>query len=128
MKFALVVNCPPSSVNSFSAYLFARAVLDGGHQLHRVFFYQEGVFNGNSLSSPPQDELNMPALWQSLNQSSDVDLCVCIAAAIRRGVLDEGEAARYAKAHYNLLGDFTIAGLGQLIEATQTADRVVTFG
>lgn len=128
MKFALIVNCPPSAVASFSAYRFAQTVVDQGHTLVRVFFYQDGVYNGNDLPCPPQDELNMTLKWQLLADTSDVDLCVCVAAAIRRGVLNADEAKRYSKQNHNLAKHFSIAGLGQLMDATTKADRVITFG
>ena len=46
-----------------------------------------------------------------------VDLVVCVAAALRRGIKDE-----------NLAAGFRISGLGQLVETGIEADRVVTFG
>ena len=128
MKFALVIQGPPySSQAASSALNFARAVLAAGHEIHRLFFYQDGVHNASSLVVPPQDERHIPAAWQALVREHEIDAVVCVASALKRGILDAGEAARYDKPGANLLEGFAISGLGQLVEAALQADRVVTF-
>ena len=51
----------------------------------------------------------------------------CIASALRRGLLNEQEATRYEKPAANLMQGFTIAGLGEWVEAVATSDRVIYF-
>ncbi|MEJ2019592.1 MAG: sulfurtransferase complex subunit TusD [Maritimibacter sp.] len=80
------------------------------------------------LSVPPQDERNIQQNWTALAKEHDVDLVVCIAAAQRRGMLDENEAKRQGKDASNLAEGFRISGLGQLIEMGIQTDRLVTFG
>ena len=63
-----------------------------------------------------------------LAEKHKLDLVLCIAAAQRRGVLDESEAKRNGKDANNIAPGFRISGLGQLIEAGIQADRLVTFG
>ena len=129
MIFSLAVySAPYSSQASYSAYQFAVAALNQGHGLHRVFFYQDGVHNATNLAAPPQDEFNLQQAWQQLAQHHNLDLVVCIAAALRRGILDENEAKRYKKPSHNLAQDFTISGLGQLVEAAVISDRLISFG
>lgn len=129
MIFSLVVQASPvQSQGAETALRFARAVLAGGHSIHRVFFYRDGIHNGTALSSPPQDEANLPAQWQALAREHELDLVVCIAAAVRRGVMNEHEAKRYAKDNANLAPEFELSGLGQLVEACLVSDRVITFG
>jgi tRNA 2-thiouridine synthesizing protein D len=53
---------------------------------------------------------------------------VCIAAAQRRGILDENEAKRQGKDGNNIAEGFRISGLGQLIEAGIQSERMVIFG
>lgn len=129
MIFSLAVySAPYSSQASYSAYQFAVAALNQGHKLHRVFFYQDGVHNATNLATPPQDEFNLPQAWERLVNDHDLDLVVCIAAALRRGILNEGEAKRYDKPSHNLASEFTISGLGQLVEAAVISDRLISFG
>lgn len=123
-----VLAAPDSSAASFSAYKFAQALTQQDHKLLRVFFYHDGVHNASALISPPQDELNLNQAWQDLAQEHQVDLVVCIAAALRRGVINEEEAQRYNKNAANLSSGFTLSGLGQLVEAAIISDRLVTFG
>ena len=94
----------------------------------RVFFYHDGVLAANHLSAPPQDEQDLVTAWQDLVSTWQVDLTVCIASCLRRGILDETEADRYAKSAQNIASGFNISGLGQLVDATLNSDRVITFG
>ena len=129
MIFSIIVQAPPvQTQGAETALRFARAVLAAGHRIHRVFFYRDGVHNGSALSCTPQDETSIPAQWQALAQEHKLDLVVCIAAAVRRGLIDQNEAKRYGQIHWNLAPEFELSGLGQLVEATLMSDRVVTFG
>lgn len=129
MIFSIAVyGAPHSSQASHSALQFARAVLAEGHQLYRVFFYQDGIHNATSLAAVPQDEPDLVAGWQALGLEQGVDLVVCIAAALRRGILDETEQSRYEKTAHNLASGFVLGGLGQLMDASVSSDRLITFG
>lgn len=102
-------------------------MLEAGHAIHRLFFYQDGVMNACATIVPPQDELHLPRAWQELIEQHELDAVVCVASALKRGILDEKEAERYDKAHGNLLPGFSISGLGQFVEGSLGADRVVCF-
>ncbi|HYH18323.1 MAG TPA: sulfurtransferase complex subunit TusD [Azospirillum sp.] len=118
MKFAILVNEGPYNHQaSDSAYHFTKAALDMGHEVVRVFFYYDGVLNGNKLSDPPQDDRNIVKRWSALAEKHGVDLAVCVAAGLRRGIKEEV-----------LAPGFRITGLGQLVEAGIDADRLVAFG
>lgn len=118
MKISVLVNEGPFQHQaSDSAYLFVKAAIEKGHEVPRVFFYYDGVNNANKLSEPQSDDRNLVALWGALNKDHNVDLVVCVAAGLRRGIKDE-----------NLADGFRISGLGQLIEAGMGCDRLVTFG
>ena len=129
MKFSILVNEGPYTHQAAdSAYQFAKAVLAQGHEIYRVFFYHDGVNNATRLTTPPQDDRNIVTRWSKLAQGSELDMVVCVAAAQRRGIVDEGEAKRNGKDATNLAPGFRISGLGQLIEAGIQADRIVVFG
>ncbi|GAB6049293.1 sulfurtransferase complex subunit TusD [Hydrogenophilus islandicus] len=118
MKFAVLVNEGPYQHQaSDSAYLFCRAAIAAGHEVSRVFFYHDGVYNAMKSAEPPQDDRNIVKRWSQLAADHGVDLVVCVAAGLRRGIKDE-----------HLAPGFRISGLGQLIEAGIEADRLVTFG
>jgi len=124
----LVMSAPYSSQSSQTAFSFAKTLLSEGHQIHRVFFYGDGIHNASSLASPPQDEINLPIQWKHLAEQKNIDLVVCIAASLRRGLLNEEEARRHEKPAANLESPFEISGLGQLLEAAVVSDRLITFG
>jgi tRNA 2-thiouridine synthesizing protein D len=129
MKFSILINEGPYTHQaSDSAYQFAKAVLAKGHEIFRVFFYHDGVNNATRLTTPPQDDRNIVNRWSKLAEEHKLDMVVCVAAAQRRGIVDEGEAKRNGKDATNLAPGFRISGLGQLIEAGIQSDRLVTFG
>jgi tRNA 2-thiouridine synthesizing protein D len=129
MKFGILINEGPYQHQaSDSAYQFTKAALEKGHEIFRVFFYHDGVNNANSLGAPPQDDRNVTDRWSKLAKEHNLDLVVCVAAALRRGILDANEAKRNGKDASNLADGFRISGLGQLIEAGIQADRTVVFG
>ncbi|HFB98471.1 MAG TPA: sulfurtransferase TusD, partial [Bryobacterales bacterium] len=66
--------------------------------------------------------------WTELAEEHELDLVVCVAAAQRRGLLDEDEMKRHGKDANNIAPGFRISGLGQLIEAGIQCDRLVVFG
>jgi tRNA 2-thiouridine synthesizing protein D len=97
MKFGLLVSEGPYTHQaSDSAYQFVVAALAKGHEIQRVFFYHDGVNNA---------------------AEHKVDLVVCVAAALRRGIKEEV-----------LAPGFRISGLGQLVDSGIKTDRLVTFG
>ena len=84
--------------------------------------------NATDFAVPPQDDRNITENWVKLAEENNIDMVVCIAAAQRRGLLDENEAERQGKRGYNIAPVFRISGLGQLVEAGIEADRLLTFG
>jgi len=129
MKLAILVNEGPYTHQaSDSAYQFTKAALAKGHEIFRVFFYHDGVNNATRLTTPPQDDRNIINRWSKLAEEHKLDMVVCVAAAQRRGIVDDGEAKRNGKDATNLAPGFRISGLGQLIEAGIQADRTVVFG
>ncbi|VEB90211.1 sulfur transfer complex subunit TusD [Citrobacter koseri] len=128
MRFAIVVTGPAYGTQQASSALqFAHALVNEGHELSSVFFYQEGVYNANQLTSPASDEFDLVRAWQQLGAQHGVALNICVAAALRRGIVDETEAKRLALASANLQPGFSLSGLGALAEASLTCDRVVQF-
>lgn len=129
MLFSILVSEGPYTHQaSDTAYHFAKAAIEKGHEIFRIFFYHDGVNNGTRFTVPPQDDRNLQKLWTELAIKHKLDLVVCIAAAQRRGILDADEAKRQGIDGDNLAEGFRISGLGQLIEAGVQADRLVTFG
>ena len=129
MKLAIQINEGPYTHQaSDTAYHFTKAALAKGHEIFRVFFYHDGVNNATRLTTPPQDDRNIVARWSKLAEEHKLDMVVCVAAAQRRGIVDEGEMKRNGKDATNLAPGFRISGLGQLIEAGIEADRTVVFG
>ena len=129
MKISIQVSEGPYNHEaSVTALNYVKAAVEAGHEIFRVFFYHDGVNNGTNLASPPQDDINIQKTWSELAAAHNMDLVVCVAAAQRRGIVDQGEMERNKKDGMNIMDGFRISGLGQLIEAGIESDRLVVFG
>lgn len=128
MKFAIALFSAAHAPSSRRALLFAQAALAGGHEIVRLFFYQDGVYNAANSVVTPQDEQDLPQQWRAFVSEHQLDGVVCIAAALRRGVLNEEEAQRYQRSAASVQAPWALSGLGQLHDAIQDADRLICFG
>lgn len=125
MRYALLVTGPGyGTQNATSAWMFAKTLLNAGHQLDSVFFYQEGVTNANQLVSAASDEHALIDAWVKLSVENNVALNICVSAALRRGVTD---MQKVGAEKANLHAYFSLAGLGALAQVMLTCDRVVQF-
>ncbi|MBA6289060.1 MULTISPECIES: sulfurtransferase complex subunit TusD [unclassified Colwellia] len=120
-RLALVVTTPPNSNLTTTAINLVRAALDSGVSIIGVFFYQDGVLNAAKYLSIPSDEFQTLAQWQQLNSEYNVPLYLCITAAEKRGLSDELNNHESS----NIDSAFTVSGLGELVELTSKAERVV---
>lgn len=112
---------------SSSALQFTKALLACGHNLESVFFYQEGVYNANSLTLPASDEIDIVRAWQDIAHKNKFHLYVCSAAALRRGVVDDIYAKKFNLSVYNLQYGFKLSSLGYLAQVVLTCDRFIQF-
>ena len=117
-SLALVVTTPP---NSNLTTNLVRAAINNGVSVLGVFFYQDGVLNAAKNLSIPSDEFQTLSQWQQLNSKYNVPLFLCITAAEKRGLTDELTNNELSNIHQA----FTVSGLGELVELTSNADRVV---
>ena len=124
----LVLSSPCSGQGSATALRFAESVINRGHQIHRVFFLDEGTLAGAVSMVSPQDEGDSVQRWANFGTQHTVELILCVSSALRRGLLDSSEAARYEKAAATIHPVFEISGLGQLVDAALVSDRMITFG
>ena len=128
LTYCLVVTGPAyGTQQAASAYQFANALLEEGHILKCIFFYQDGVLNGNTLTSPATDEFDLIKAWRKLAQESGCEMNICVAASLRRGITDEEQAQALSLPAYNLSEGFVMSGLGSLAEAMLTTDRTIQF-
>ena len=117
MKFGILIQDGPYNHEAAdSAYNFIQAVLERGHTIQGIFFYNDGVINATKLMEPPQDDRNISKRWSELG-AKGIDIIVCVAAAKRRGINESV-----------LIPNARISGLGQLTEIAIESDRLITFG
>ena len=113
-----MVTTPPFSNLTVTAIDYIKAAINTGIEITGVFFYQDGVSNANKQVSIASDEFQAINHWQELHDKYDLKLHLCYTAAEKRGMNDENSK--------DLLHDFFIvSGLGELVELTTQADRVV---
>ena len=128
MHFTIVVQCPPQSCSgSLNALNFTAAALNRGHIIDKIFFYGDGVYTANALSTNVQDEASTSERWQHFIEKNSLDALVCISSATQRGIINESESRRLNINNVSCLPCFRIAGLGELIEASQKGNRLIQF-
>jgi len=113
MKYAVQINDSPTSSGSpQTGFQFIKAALASGHEVVRVFFYREGIYNAFIPANAAE-----PAVpdWTALHENEGIELVYCISAAERRG-------------QANPCPGFMAGGLGLWVDACLRADRVIVFG
>jgi tRNA 2-thiouridine synthesizing protein D len=98
-----------------------------GASLSHLFFYQDGVHNGNGLHAPASDETDLVALWRDLALAQGIPSMCVSPPPCAAGCSMKQEAKGMGKTQFNLQAPFRLSGLGQLAEASLTADRFVQF-
>lgn len=128
MKFSLLVLSPPEASSAQSAWRFAQALLEEGHDLYRVFFFGDGVYCGDHFRQAHQSAPDWVKRWSELSAKHNIDMVLCVSSALRRGVLDGKEADRRQLQNANIAPGFALSGLGQWVDATLHSERTLTFG
>jgi len=124
----LVLSSPVSGQSSRHAVDFARAAIACGHTIHRVFFLDAGTVASATGCVVPQDETDPVRGWAEFAGQHAVELVICVTSALRYGMLDAIEAERHQRPGATINPRFSISGLGDLVDACASSDRVVTFG
>lgn len=128
LTYTLVITgAPYVSQAPQTALDFARAVCEAGHRVERVFLYGDGINLASALACPPSDEINWRHAWCDFLDEHGIPGIACVASALRRGVVDATEQARYELTAANLARPFEIAGLGEWIEGLRQSSRVIYF-
>jgi tRNA 2-thiouridine synthesizing protein D len=118
---AVVVTTPPYSHLTTSALTYVEAALVAGINVIGVFFYQDGAMHANKDISIASDEYQAIEHWQQLHKQYQLPLHICITAAEKRGIACESiDNDQVNEA-------FTVSGLGELVELTTKAARLVQF-
>lgn len=117
-SLAVIITTHPNSNLTATALNYIELALEQGVNILGVFFYQTGVLNANEYIALASDEFQTTQQWQLLHQKYQLPLHLCYTAAEKNGLSDE-------KATNNIAAHFTVSGLGELVELTSAADRVV---
>lgn len=128
MIFSLLIQTSPQNLTTaVTALEFAKALVRRQHKIHRLFFYGDGVTIANQNPVIPQDEPDIYAAWRAFIAEQKIDSVVCIASALKRGIIDAAEGKRYQRDAITLPAEYSLSGLGQLIDAAVVSDKIVTF-
>lgn len=122
MSTLILVTTAPTSILAWHAYGLAHA-LKQKKEPFDVFFYQDGVYVANILNWVQEDQRNLTQAWQDLN----IQLPVCVSAALNRGISDLDNAERHQLLQANLAPSFKLVGLGELSDALNNNQRLVQF-
>ncbi|MGO2012668.1 MAG: sulfurtransferase complex subunit TusD [Pseudoalteromonas sp.] len=114
-KFVLSLHTAPTDHDTVQRLIkFINACVDKQHTIAAVFLYQAGVYHASNHLELASDELNVPALWQSVS-ALNIPLLLCVTAAEKRGVDITNTAP------------FTVAGLAEFAMLASESDKWVQF-
>ena len=123
-KLAVVVTTPPYDNLTTTTIGIIKAAIANQITVVGVFFYQTGVLNAAKYFSMPSDEFQISDEWQQLAEQHNVPLHLCSTAAEKHGLMSEHIHDKDNE--LSLINQyFTISGLGELVELTNDADKVV---
>ena len=122
----ILTQSPALSESHLTAQRFIAELMHNGDSIDRVFFYQDAAYVGLSSQIPCQGLQASYQGWVELQQQYAIPLQICIANALRRGVVDTTEAQRYEGIE-TLQEGFQLTGLGEIADACQASDRIITL-
>ncbi len=115
--FCLLVSASPLKTQAhLTAIRFVETLNTLKIRVRSIFFYQDAVLVANIHSIPPSDEPQIRDRWIKLAEEGAFELQTCVAASLRRGILDQRLAEEYEQAA-SANGQFVMTGLGQLAAA-----------
>jgi len=124
----LITGSPYQSKACHTALRFIKAATSKyPNCIKGVFFYEDAVLIGNQTAQPPRDQINIVKAWQEVGKQRNVPLYLCIAAAVRRGIISESESHRYELGQHTLAEQFQLEGLGTLVDLMNTTNKVIQF-
>lgn len=112
---------PPNSCLTQTSYQLITNAISKKIDLVGVFFYQSGVLNASKFLTMPNDEFPLQQKWKMLQSEYNVSLYLCSTAAEKHGLIDSENPMKNDLIHK----EFIVSGLGELVELTLKADRVL---
>lgn len=115
MLFTLIIKTSHLQ-NNFNALELARCLVLQNQNINCIFFIFDGVYTANAAIDLPSDEPNLAYAWNKFALDNNLTLTVCSASAARRGITAD-----------KIYSGFTLGSIGQLVEYSDQADRVITL-
>jgi len=123
-KLAVVVTTPPYDNLTTTALHIIKAAIANRTTVIGVFFYQMGVLNAAKNLAIASDDFQTSNEWQQLAVEHNVPLHLCSTAAEKHGLMLE-QSPQNTNELALINSHFTLSGLGELVELSSKADRVV---
>lgn len=115
MKFTIIIKHSHLQ-NCYSALKFTSAIIQQNHQINFIYFINDSAYIANRNIDMPSDEYNLSHQWSEFADKHQLQLIVCTASALRRGISEDCLATGFA-----------MGSIGQLVENCDLADRVISL-
>ncbi|QJC35803.1 sulfurtransferase complex subunit TusD [Enterobacteriaceae endosymbiont of Donacia sparganii] len=128
----LITEAPYNTQNSYSAYLFTKAVIQKKKIVKNIFFYRDGVCNANKNIKFNKDEFNLLNSWKELSIKYHINLYICITSAKKRGLILKDSSYKnnsldLNQNNYIIDNKFKITTLSTFTKSILTCDYLVQF-
>jgi tRNA 2-thiouridine synthesizing protein D len=111
-----VTGSPFDTLNGHTALSFCEAATSLGHRVDQVFFYQQGVQQGNTDVQSGAGEKRLLEQWIAFSEQTKTPLNICVTASIKRGLISE-EDAKELHLNSNLHKAFNAVGMAEYFAA-----------
>ncbi|WP_343189050.1 sulfurtransferase complex subunit TusD [Buchnera aphidicola (Chaitoregma tattakana)] len=128
MQYTILVTGPIyGTQNSISSFLFVKSLIKKKHIVRSIFFYADGVYNANIMSSPNYNEIDLLKFWKKISIENNIILKLCIGSSIKRGLIIKNLVKKKGILTRNVDENFKSMGLLELSKDIILSDRVVQF-
>ena len=85
----LITTSPFHGDSAIRALAFIEGAIANGDTINNIFFYGDGVYHTNNLMLQTGDSHFAHGDWKHLATNHDIQILVCITAAVKRGIVSQ---------------------------------------
>ena len=102
--------------NGRNALEVAQDLLAQNHTINYIYFLFDGAYVANKFIDMPTDEYDLSKAWRQFAAVNNIDLSVCSASGLRRGISQESIAEH-----------FRFGSIGEFVTHCTAADKVLSL-
>lgn len=102
--------------NGRNALKIAEELLSTDNKINCIYFLFDGTYVANKFIDMPTDEFDLTRAWSDFAAKNAIQLSVCSASGLRRGIADG-----------SIANQFKFGSIGELLSNCNVADKVLAL-